>query len=69
MSKEIVVVLKDGRTYAGNDLSFNHFTRQFELKNFVGIAGVFPPDEIKKIKTGKISRNTCDDRDSEVLGF
>jgi hypothetical protein len=68
MSKEIIIVLKDGMKYAGNEYRYNHYKRRFELLNDVCIAGAFPPDQIREIRTGKISENSEDDRDKEA-GF
>ena len=51
MSKEIIIVLKDGMKYAGNEYRYNHYKRRFELLNDVCIAGAFPPDQIREIRT------------------
>ena len=68
MSREIVMVLKTGETYAGDGYRYYHHTNQFELLNYVVLVAVIMPDEIKEIRVGKISENSVDDRDNEV-GF
>jgi hypothetical protein len=60
MSKEIVVVLKNGQTVKGDTYRYNHFTKYFELLNHTTLVARFPPEEIKEIKTGEISANSMD---------
>ena len=61
MSGEIVMVLKNGKIYAGDTYRYNHYTRQFELLNYV-VPVAIRPDEIQEIRAGKISENSADDR-------
>lgn len=65
MSREIVIVTKNGKVYAGDEYRFNHYTRQFELHNYVVLVASITPDEIKEIKVGKVSENNIDDRGIE----
>ncbi len=60
MSKEIVIVLKNGKTVAGDEYIYNHVSKRFELHDSTSVAGTFLPEEIKEIKTGKISKNSMD---------
>lgn len=62
MSGEIVIVTKNGNVYAGDEYRYNHYTREFELLNFV-VAVAISPDEIQEIRAGKISENSVDDRE------
>ena len=62
MSREIVIVMKNGKIYAGDEYRFNHYTRQFELHNYVVLVASITPNEILEIRTGKISENNVDDR-------
>ena len=69
MSREIVMVLKNGKIYAGDTYRFNHFTREFELTNFTVLVAALRPDEIHEIKVGKISENSIDDTVHKQEGF
>ena len=60
MSKEIVVVLKNGQTVKGDEYRYNHFTMCFELVNHTSLIARFPSEEIKEIRTGEISANSMD---------
>ena len=63
MSREIVIVTKNGNVYAGDEYRYNHHTRQFELHNYVVLVASITPNEILEIRTGKISENNIDDRE------
>jgi hypothetical protein len=59
MSKEIVLTLKNGKIFRGDEYNYNHFSKCFELSNFTTSIQI-DPDEIKKISKGHISENSCD---------
>ena len=61
MSKEIVIVLKNGETVMGDEYRYNHFTRSFELINHTRLVSEVAPEEIREMRTGKISSHSMDD--------
>lgn len=63
MSREIVIVTKNGKMYAGDDYRYNDFTRQFELLNDAMLVAAIRPDEIQELRVGKISENSVDYRE------
>ena len=62
MSKEIVLTLKNGEVYRGQEYRYNHFTKHFELLNS-SHAIIINPNKIKSIAKGKISKYSCDDNE------
>lgn len=59
MSQEIILTMKNGQVFKGDEFRYNHFTKCFELCNFTtGIE--IDIDEIKSITKGEISPNSRD---------
>lgn len=60
MSKEIVLTLKNGEVFKGDEYRYNHFSNRYELLND-NTSIEIDISEIKAITKGKISKGSHDD--------